>query len=317
MPLYRSKYRSPVFLFNKHLQTVIPFFYVKPDNTLYQTEKMELPDGDFLELDWIRGGNDKVLVINHGLEGNSRSSYVQQMANHFKKLGWDILAMHTRGCGRELNRLPIMYHGGATEEINHLVNQVSKEYSKVVLAGFSLGANMFINYVAKHETPSNVLALAAFSAPLDLRGSEKKMDKLINHFYAQKFLFKLKKKLRKLGAKHPGTIDLIALDKINSMQEFAKHFAATYSGFGNIDDYYAASSALESLKDIKMPTLLVNAKNDPFLTKASYPTQFAALSPYIHLDIPSNGGHAAFPINKTDSWIPLRLEIFLKEQQLA
>ena len=107
MPIVQSTYRPPVYLLNRHLQTVVPFFYVKPDNTLYKTEKFELPDGDFLELDWIHGGNDKLMIMSHGLEGNSRSSYMQQTAIYFSKLGWDILAINTRGCGREINRLPV------------------------------------------------------------------------------------------------------------------------------------------------------------------------------------------------------------------
>jgi predicted alpha/beta-fold hydrolase len=313
MPVVQSTYRPPVYLLNRHVQTVIPFFYVKPDSTLYKTEKFELPDGDFLELDWIRAGNDKLMIMCHGLEGNSRSSYMQQTAVHFSNLGWDILAINTRGCGREINRLPVLYHGGATLDVETVVAKYADKYNSLVLVGFSLGANMLLNFAAKPTIPPNLKAVAGFSVPCDLRESEKQIDKLIHHFYAEKFLFKLKNKIRKLDKKHPGIADLNMLDKVTSMQAFTTQFAVPFCGFDTVDNYYSEGSCLNSLAKARVPTFVANAKNDPFLSGNCYPVDIATTSDNVFLDMPKHGGHAAFPITKTQSWMPNRLAQFLKE----
>ena len=313
MPIVKSTYRPPVYLLNRHVQTVLPFFYVKPDNTLYKTEKFELTDGDFLELDWIHGGNDKLMIMCHGLEGNSRSSYMQQTAIHFNKLGWDILAINTRGCGREINRLPKLYHGGATQDVETVLAKYAGNYHSLVLVGFSLGANMLLNFAAKNTIPPNLKAIAAFSVPCDLRESEKQIDKLIHHFYVQKFLFKLKNKIRKLDSRHPDIADLNMLDKVTSMQTFTTQFAAPLCGYNTADDYYVAGSCLNSLAKASVPTFVANAQNDPFLSNNCYPVDIATTSDKVFLDMPKHGGHAAFPITTTQSWMPIRLAEFLKE----
>ncbi|RYG17684.1 MAG: alpha/beta fold hydrolase [Chitinophagaceae bacterium] len=313
MPFIQSSYRPPAYLFNGHLQTIAPFFGVKRDNSLYQTEKLELPDGDFLELDWVRGGHDRLMIICHGLEGNSRSHYVQQMAQHFSAIGWDILAMHARSCGREMNRLPILYHGGSTEDVNAVVSKYANSYRSLVLVGFSLGASMLLNFAAKYSMPANLRAIAAFSVPCDLRKSEQQIDRWINRVFAQKFLLKLKNKVRKLENLHPGIFDVNTLDGMKTIQAFTENFTAPFSGFKSLDEFYSAGSCLSSLPKISLPTLVVNAQNDPFLSDTSYPIDLARTSDYVFFDMPKSGGHTAFPITKTKSWMPVRLETFLRE----
>ncbi|POY37894.1 alpha/beta hydrolase [Solitalea longa] len=313
MPIIQSYYRPPAYLFSGHLQTLAPVFGVKRDNTLYQTEKLELPDGDFLELDWIRGGNDKLMILCHGLEGNSRSHYVQQMAVHFKALGWDILAIHARSCGREMNRLPVLYHGGSTKDIEAVVMKYAENYSSLVLVGFSLGGNMALNFAGRHSIPTNLRAVVAFSVPCDLYRSEKKIDRLVNRVFARNFLNKLKNKVRKLEIHHPGIFDVNALDEMKSIQAFSANFTAPFSGFNSLDDFYSAGSCINSLKKISIPTLIVNAQNDPFLSNNCYPIDLARTSDHIFLDMPKRGGHSAFPISTSESWMPNRLEKFLKE----
>lgn len=313
MPVMQSNYRPPAYLFNAHLQTLAPFFGVKLDNTLYQTEKLELEDGDFLELDWIRGGHNKLMILCHGLEGNSRSHYVQQIARYFGASGWDILAMHARSCGREMNRLPVLYHGGSTNDVDAVVTKYAQKYNSVVLVGFSLGANMLINFAARHSTPLNLRAIAAFSAPCDLQRSEQKIDRLTNRVYARKFLLKLKNKVRKLEIHHPGVFDVAGLDRITSLQTFNANFTAPFFGFNSLDDFYSSGSCLDSLTKICIPTLVVNAQNDPFLSNTSSPKDFASTSDYIFLDMPKRGGHSAFPVSRDESWMPNRLDEFLGE----
>jgi len=312
MPIVHSAYRPPAYLFNRHLQTVAPFYWVKPDNLLYQTEKLELPDGDFLELDWIRGGHDKLMILIHGLEGNSRSHYVQQMARHFSIRGWEILAIHARSCGREINRLPVLYHGGATHDVQAVVDSAAEKYAQLLLVGFSIGANMVLNYAGRNAVPPNLQAVAAFSVPFDLRSAEQQIDRLVNSLYAQKFLTKLKNKVRKLETCHPGIADVNALDKVTTMQAFTARYATPLCGFESVDDYYRSGNCLDGLANARLPTLVVSAKNDPFLSGECYPVKLARASSHVVLDMPKSGGHAAFPISKLESWMPGRLEKFLK-----
>lgn len=311
MPILHSNYRPPAFLFNGRVQTIAPFFWVKQDKSLYQTEKLELTDGDFLELDWVRGGHDRLMVITHGLEGNSRSHYVQQMAQHFSARGWDIMAIHARSCGREINRLPVLYHGGSTGDIDAAVSKYADSYKSLVLVGFSLGANMLLNYAARHHTPVNLQAIATFSVPCDLQRSEQQIDRWFNRVFAQKFLHKMKNKVRKLENHYPGSFNITILDDMKSLETFNANFTSPYSGFKSPDEFYAAGSCLESIKNLRIPTLIVNAKNDPFLSDTSYPVELARNSKNVYLEMPKRGGHSAFPISKTDSWMPIRVEEFL------
>ncbi len=313
MPILKSNYLPPVYLFNRHLQTIAPALSVKRDNTLYKTEKLELADGDFLELDWIRNGHDQLMILCHGLEGNSRSHYVQQMAQHFSVLGWDILATHARSCGREMNRLPVLYHGGSTNDVDAVVTKYAAKYNSVVLVGFSLGGNMLLNFAARHKTPANLKAIATFSVPCDLQRSEQQIDRWINRIYAKEFLAKLKKKVCKLEVQHPGIFDINALAEMKTIQAFSANFTAPFSGFNSLDDFYASGSCLNSLTEIRVPTLIVNAQNDPFLSDTSYPTALASKSDQLFLEIPKRGGHSAFPITRTESWMPIRVEKFLSE----
>lgn len=312
MPILQSTYRPPAFLFNGRLQTIAPFFWVKQNKSLYQTEKLELADGDFLELDWIRGGHERLMVITHGLEGNSRSHYVQQMAQHFSARGWDIMAIHARSCGREINRLPVLYHGGSTSDIDAAVKKYAGNYKSLVLVGFSLGANMLLNFAARHRPPANLQAIATFSVPCDLQRSEQQIDRWFNRVFAQKFLHKMKNKVRKLENHYPGSFNITVLDDVKSLETFNAHFTSPYSGFKSPDEFYAAGSCLESIKNLRIHTLIVNAKNDPFLSDTSYPVELARNSEYVYLEMPKRGGHSAFPISKTESWMPIRVEEFLR-----
>lgn len=313
MPIVKSNYRPPTYLFSRHLQTVAPFILVKPDNTLYQTEKFELSDGDFLELDWIKSKSDRLMILCHGLEGNSRSHYVQQMATHFSKLGWDILAINVRGCGRKINRLPVLYHAGATNDIEEVVSTYAQKYKAVTLVGFSFGANMLLNFASRHTVPKNVCAVAGFSVPCDIKGAEKKLDRVDNRIYSKKFLEKLKNRIRKLENLHPDVINAKDIDKINSLQSFTRKIASPYCGFNSVEDYYAAGSCLTSLRNAKLPTLVVNAQNDPFLSKSCYPTKLAQSSSVVFFDNPNKGGHSSFPINGKESWMPKKMQEFLEE----
>lgn len=317
MPIVASKYRPPFYLFSAHLQTIVPALSVKINRTLYTTEKLETPDGDFIELDWIKGNNEKLMVLCHGVEGNSRSHYVQQMAVHFSKLGWTILVIHAKNCGREMNRLPKAYYGGFTTDIETVMLKYTDSYRSMVLVGFSIGGSMALNFAGRNHTPNNLQAVIGFSVPCDLKHSERKLDNFSNRIYSRKMLEKIKNKIRKLEAQHPGTYNLENLDRINSLQEISAEFTAPFFGFKSLDDFYKSSSCLDALMNVQVPTLLVNAKNDPLLTKGCFPVEIAQKSDRFFLEMPKRGGHSAFPISKTESWMPLRVEEFLSQLHLA
>jgi len=166
-------------------------------NGVYEHERLELPDGDFLDLDWMGGNSAKLVIISHGLEGSSERHYSKGVAHYFHQRGWDALAWNCRGCSGEMNRLPRFYHHGATEDIAAVIEHaIQKKYSHIALVGFSLGGSMSLKYVGerKDQLPVQIKSIATFSVPCDLGSSARELDRPRNKFYLHRFLKKLEKK---------------------------------------------------------------------------------------------------------------------------
>ncbi len=314
MPVVKSTYRAPWYLRSGHLQTVLPFWLDKPEPELYQTEILELKDGDFLELDWMRSNSSRLMVISHGLEGNSRSYYVKNLAKYFHGKGWDILAWNLRGCGRQMNRLPKSYFAGNTNDLQEVIGHgVESGYRKIVLIGVSIGAVMNLNYAGLKDVPSELKAVVSFSAPCDAMECTKAIDRWNSFPYRKKFLDKLKKKALKIEEIHPGTIDVENIHELSSFGEFNKTITAPLNGFERVDDFYEASSCCKALERVSVPTLLVNALDDPILGPMSFPYDIAKNNDQLSIETPQAGGHAGFLLSKNDgSWMERRTDEFLK-----
>ena len=305
-----ESYRPPWYLFNGHLQTIVPFWLDKAENDLYETERLELEDEDFLDIDWIKNDKKRLMIISHGLEGNSRSYYVKQSAKHFATKGWDILAWNFRGCSREPNRLPKFYHAGETQDISSVVQHALKSaYKEIVLVGFSIGASMTINYAGTTNLDDTIKAICTFSVPLDIKDSSNQLDRNSRGIYRKNFIEKLKRKVRKMSHDHP-ELKKVDLEPIKTFNDFNAHIAAPFHGFNSLEELYQSGNCLKNLAHIQIPTLIVNAKNDPILGDKSYPQNIG--NQKVTFVSPEHGGHAGFTLSgKPEGWMALSAEAFL------
>lgn len=256
---------------------------------------MELMDGDFVDLDWLRGGKGRLVILSHGLEGSSEAVYIRKVARVLLARGWDVMAWSYRGCGGEVNRLKRSYHSGESDDLRQVVAHAAGGYDGVALVGFSLGGNISLKYLGEAEPHSKVKAAVAISAPVDLAASARVLDQRRgNRIYLKRFLKSLIAKIEAKALKFPGEFDTLGLRDIRSFQEFDDRYTAPLHGFADAAEYWAKSSSLQFLHKIKVPTLLVNARNDPFLSDESFPVEVAEGSRWLHLEAPASGGHVGF-----------------------
>lgn len=313
MPIIQnSSYPNPPFYqFNGHLQTIIPGIFRKIKNINYQRERLELPDQDFLDLDWITGGYKNLVVLSHGLEGSSERQYIQGAAKLFSQNSWDVLAWNCRSCSGEMNRTARLYHHGDVEDIGTVINHAvaQQKYENIILVGFSMGGAMSLNYLGKNgeNIPEQVKAGVAFSTPCDLKEGAEILNIRSNAIYRKRFLRNLKKKILIKEKEFPGLVDLNKLKEIKEWRDFDEHFSAPLNNYKNADDFYFNSSAKNFMHNIKIPTLLVNADNDPILTPACTPLDIAKSNSNIFIEQPNQGGHCGFMLpNQEFAWSEIR-----------
>jgi predicted alpha/beta-fold hydrolase len=315
MPLVPSSYKAPFLLFNGHLETIVPSVFRKIKGVTYQRERLELPDGDFLDLDWTKKESDKVVIISHGLEGSSSRHYSMGMAKYFAERSWDAVAWNCRSCSGEMNRLPRFYHHGDAMDLKAVADHlVSKNYKTIVLIGFSMGGSMTLKYLGEyaHQLPGAVTGGVTFSVPCDLVSSVKELNKPSRSFYKNRFLKKLGKKIEAKSKVFPKLISHEGFDQIKTFEAFDNKYTAPLHGFTDANDFYVRASCQNFLSTINVPTLIVNAANDPFLTGACYPTELAKHHPFVHLEIPQRGGHVGFSLfNSEANWMEERAFEFI------
>lgn len=311
MPLIESSSfpGAPFWQSNGHLQTLAPGILRRVQGIDYQRERIETSDDDFLDLDWIiTPGNKKLVVITHGLEGNSGAQYVKGTAKLFFQNGWDALAWNCRSCSGEMNRQFRMYHHGDTEDISAVINHALKTrgYESVVLVGYSMGANISMKFLGTQgqKLPKQVKAAAVFSAPCDIRAGADVLDRWDNALYKFRFMRDLYHKIKVKAIQHPGKIDISNFKKVRYWRDFDEYFSAPISGYASAADFHQQASAKNFLAGIKTPTLLVSALNDPILTPECFPIAIARNHPYFHLELTSGGGHCGFQAkgDKTFFW---------------
>jgi len=299
MPLLKSNY-NPSFIFkNGHFSTIYSSKLRKTPTLLQQRERIILPDGDFLDLDWSHSqtNTNKLVILLHGLEGNAQRTYMKGAGIQLQKKGWDIAAMNFRGCSGEDNLLYQSYHSGKTDDLESVINYILEKdkYQKIVLVGFSLGANLLLKYLGERESiPSEIKKGVAISVPTSLRGSLECLMKPENWLYSKAFLINLRKKYQLKMKQHPNKMNALDLNKIKTLKDFDDIYTSKAHGFKNAYDYYEKNSSNQFIPNIKIPVLILNAKNDSFLNEDCYPYKVAKNSKNIYLETPLYGGHVGF-----------------------
>ncbi len=319
MPLIaESRYkRRPFYLFNPHLETIVPSVFRKVEGIDFAAERIELGDGDFLDLDWSTQENDRLVVLTHGLEGSSQRPYMKGMAKHLLEKGWDVLAWNCRTCGVEMNRLPRLYHHGATEDLSAVIEHaiVKGGYSKVALVGFSMGGSMSLKYLGERgaNVRKEVVGAATFSVPCNLWDSAVQLTLRSNRFYRDRFLNKLKVKIKLKALAHPDVVDATGIDLIKEFGEFDERYTAPLHGFTGRDDFYMKATSDQFYPQLRRPALVVNALNDPMLGDKCYPFEIARENDYLYLETPKRGGHVGFSETGAEiAWAERRAFEFLE-----
>jgi predicted alpha/beta-fold hydrolase len=264
----------------------------------YRRERWITPDDDFVDVDWLDGPAEApLLVLFHGLEGSSRSHYALALGQWAQAQGWSLAVAHFRGCSGEINRAPRAYHSGDFEEIGWILARLRVRHAGPLYAvGVSLGGNALLRWAQEAgSTAARVVqALASVSAPVDLAASGQAIGRgLSRQVYTRMFLHTMKPKALQKLAQFPGLFDVKALHAAQDLYDFDNVFTAPLHGFKNTQDYWQRASAKSRLADIRVPALVVNALNDPFVPASSLPRQNEVGS-YVHLLQPAEGGHVGF-----------------------
>lgn len=299
---FRADYelQPPLWQLNGHIQTIYPSLYrTIPVN--YERERLELEDGDFLDLDWSRIGSDNLVIVTHGLEGDSTRHYVTGMIHAFHSIGFDGLGWNSRSCSGELNRLPRFYHHGDAEDLRTVIEHAifNHGYKKVFLVGFSMGGSLTLRVLGEKPEllPQEVIGGVAASVPLDLHQGVRELDKFGKRFYMNRFIKKLGDKIKEKSMRFPEN-ELLryegTYDGIQNFVDFDNAYTAPLHGYANAIDFYEKASAKQFIPEIKVPTTVIQALNDPFLSPTCFDWTDLSNNPNCRLHITDKGGHVGF-----------------------
>jgi predicted alpha/beta-fold hydrolase len=294
-------YRAPAWLPGGHAQTIAAATLAHRPQVRYRRELWSTPDDDVVAADFAapepRSETAPVLILLHGLEGSSQSHYARALMDAATARGWRALVVHFRGCGGEPNRLPRAYHSGDSDEADWIVRTVAQRWpgARLHAAGVSLGGNVLAKWLGEQGAGASILqAAAVVSVPFDLVAAGLNLATGFNAaVYGRHFLRSMRRKAADLLARHPGLVDAGRIRRCRNLQEFDDAFTAPLHGFRDVMHYWASASSAPWLPGIRVPTLALNALDDPFIPAASLPAA-AAMSPDVKAERPRHGGHAAF-----------------------
>lgn len=321
--IIHSEFKPAWWLTNMHGQTLYRTLTHRTNAIVDAYERLELPDGDFIDLAWRTNGlkNDAPLIILlHGLGGSENSAYVTTLFDAFNESGYRVVLMNFRGASREPNRLPRFYHGGDTADLAFLLNtmKLREPTTKKAVVGISLGGNVLLKWLGETGSQSLIDAAVAVSVPFQLKNVVQKINKGFSRVYQNHLLEKLRTVfLQKLDVVN----DQLPLSKqrlysIKSLYEFDEQVTAPLHGFASVDEYYQKSSSRQYLPQIQTPTLIIHAQDDPFMTSDILPTS-KELSPDILLELSQYGGHVGFIAEKRQGWLEQRIPNFLMDYLLV
>ncbi|MEL4455004.1 YheT family hydrolase [Lutimonas vermicola] len=321
MALVDASSYSPGFAFqSRHLNTIYRTLFHRIEVS-YQRERMETSDGDFMDLDFLKAGSKKLVIIIHGLEGSSDSKYVTAMARISNEYGFDAVAVNLRGCSGETNRLLSSYHSGKTDDLAEILGYLEKNhlYESFHIVGYSLGGNLLLKYMGEERSnyPAKLKTAVGVSVPCDLKGSSESIAEFWNMLYMQQFLASLKKKTRIKFEQFPSNgLNQEAILSAKNFLDFDNYFTAPVNGFKDANDYWKKNSCNQFLQGIRVPSLLITAYDDPFLSASCIPLKEAKGNKYFHLEVTTYGGHVGYNStfeNGSGFWLEKRIIDFFKE----
>lgn len=311
---------------SSHLQTIYSTLFRKISPLHFEIEKFPLQDGDSLDCYWHKidkhKPNTPIVILFHGLAGSYKSPYIQGSMEALKEAGFSSVVMHFRGCSGRDNLLPRSYHSGETGDANAFISHLKESYplAKLFAVGYSLGANMLLKLLGEKADKSYLNAAISISAPMQLDICANRMNRGFSRYYQYRLLEDLSLALDKKYESHPmeNLLGLKRQDikKLKTFWEFDDAYTAPIHGFSSAEEYYNKCSSKQFLKGIETPTLIIHAKDDPFMTQEVIPTQ-KELSASIELEISQNGGHVGFiqgSIFRAEYWLEKRIVAYLKER---
>ncbi len=320
-------FRPAWWLNNPHLQTIYPALLRGPQALVRRRERLATPDADFIDLDWYGDGDSPLVILLHGLSGSSHSSYILGLQRALLAQGFASVAMNFRGCSGVSNRLARCYHSGETEDVDFLYRTLRQRHPCRAMAavGFSLGGNVLLKWLGERGGQLDLFAAVAVSVPLVLSECATRLDYGFSKIYRDRLLAELKQymsnklsHLQAIGAdiEVSKLRDLGDLSAIRSFWQYDDRVVAKLHGFAGVDDYYRRSSSRQFLPKIRVPTLLIQAADDPFMTPAVLPEP-GELAPQVTLELHQSGGHVGFVAGcrglKADYWLDSRIPGFLMD----
>ena len=321
-------FNSQGILKNRHIQTLYAPLFRKQSKPQIIVEHFELSDGDFVECYWHKkkATNSQPLVtLFHGLAGSFNSPYIQGIMRALEKRGFASVLMHFRGCSGKENRLPRSYHSGDTADAKAWIAHLHKNYpdSPLHAVGYSIGGNMLLKLLGEEQEKISLNSAVSVSAPMDLDITAKAINRGFSKLYQQHLLKPLKiellKKFEKFDMQSLLNIDQARVKKIKTIEEFDELYTAPINGFDSAKDYYSRCSAKQFLKNITIPTLIIHALDDPFMTKAILPTKEDKVSNTVTFKISEHGGHVGFiggNCTQPDYWLEETIADYFAQKTL-
>ncbi len=312
----KSRFKAPWWLNGPHSQTLYPQFFRRQKSISLKPERLELADGDFVDLCWTQNTSGPLVVVFHGLEGSIKSPYANSVMASIHNQGWRGVLMHFRGCSEEFNRLDRNYHSGDTADIAYLLKMLAERFPDDAIAaiGYSLGGNALLKYLGEYPDQQHLSAAIAVSVPFLLGVGADRLDQGISKIYQRHLIGRLQKKMKAKYSGRKVALSMAQVDKLNTFRLFDDQITAPLHGFNGVDDYYERSSSRQFLKHIATPTLIIHACDDPFLTPAAIPTE-NELSNQVCLELSDKGGHVGFVNGKypwqSKNWLEQRIPEFL------
>ena len=321
MPFIEDRSFKPYFLLkNRHVNTLYRFLF---SNTKikFNRKRLETKDNDFIDLDFSSVSSNKIVIAIHGLEGSSKSNYINTITQTLNQANYDVVAFNMRGCSGEPNRILSSYHSGKTEDLLEIISYLENNYNyeQIHVVGYSLGGNLTLKFMGEfvNDMPDSIVSAVGISVPCDLKGSVESISKSENKIYRNGFLKTLKEKALFKAKKFPeANLDVDKIKKATNFYDFDDLVTAPIHGFLDAEDYWSKSSCKQFIKEITHPTLLISSKDDPFLNEACFPITEAKENENFTFIQTKYGGHLGFVEGfnlKKQRWIEKQVLSFIKE----